>query len=175
MVGGIVLVDESCVASQIAVGVVGVGGVAEDDGGGAGGGHGDVGVGGADVGGGQRVGSGDTRDIEGSVGVDGAGLPIHRDGTDGVVDGTGDRDRGTGPGAGDDLVQIVERVGDVEAEFGADDGVSGSVVAVAGGVGGAGGGDGGELVGVVVHFHRESSLAARRKPQGPSQWLSGRP
>ena len=68
-----------------------------------------------------------------------------------------------------DLVEVVEGVGDVEAEFGAVDGVARGVVAVAGGVGGAGGGDGGQLVGVVVHSHRESSVAARRKPQGPSQ------
>ncbi len=60
---------------------MGVGGVAEDDGGGVGGRHGDVGVGGADVGGDEEVGSGDNRDardVEGSVGVDGAGLAIHR-------------------------------------------------------------------------------------------------
>ena len=172
LVGEVVLVGEGGVGSEVAVGVVGVGGVAEDDGGGVGGRHGDVGVGGASVGGGEGVGAGDNRDardVEGGVGVNGAGGVVDGDGANGVVDGTGDGEGGAGPGAGDDLVEVVEGIGDVEAESGAVDGVSGGVVAIAGGVGGAGGVDGDELVGVIVHFHRESALAARRKPQGPSR------
>ncbi len=47
LVGEVVLVEEGGVAGEVAVGVVGVGGVAEDDGGGVGGRHGDVGEGGA--------------------------------------------------------------------------------------------------------------------------------
>ena len=57
LVGEVVLVDKGGVTDQIAVGVVGVERVAENDGGGVGGGHGDIGVGGAGVGGGQRVGA----------------------------------------------------------------------------------------------------------------------
>ena len=81
LVGGVVLVDERGVARQIAVGVVGVGGVAEDDGGGVGGRHGDVGEGGTDIGGGQRVGAGgdgDGDNVEGGVGVGGAGGAVLR-------------------------------------------------------------------------------------------------
>ena len=75
------MVEESGVARQIAVGVVGVGRVAEDDGGGVGGRHRDVGEGGANVGGNECVGAGnggDAGDVEGGVGVDGAGLAVHR-------------------------------------------------------------------------------------------------
>ena len=172
LVGEVVLVEEGGVGGEVAVGVVGVGCVAEDDGGGVGGGHGDSGEGGAGVSGGQGVGArgdGDGGNVEGGVGVNGAGLAVHRDGAGGIVDGTRNGHRCAGPGAGDDLVEVVERIGDIEAEFGAVDGVAGGVVAVAGGVGGAGGVDGDELVGVIVHFHRESALAARRKPQGPSR------
>ena len=132
---------------------MGVGSLADDDLGHCGDDVRVVGEAGAVVHDGDKVGAGTQHDAGAFVVEPGlvGGDAVDGDGPGVVVDGSGHGDDPAGGDPGDDLVEVVEAVGDAEAEFGAAEGVAGFVVAVGGVVGGGGGADRGEqLVGAVV-------------------------